>query len=106
MRHQDEAGRSETLAFVLMPDHLHWLVTLKNGTLDELLRRVKGASAHMINQHLNSTGKLWQAGFHDHALRRDEDVRDVARYLVANSVRAGLVGRVWDYPHWDAVWVE
>ncbi|MFV3290267.1 transposase, partial [Pseudomonas sp. NY11955] len=29
----------------------------------------------------------------------------VARYIVANPIRAGLVSRVGDYPHWDAVWL-
>jgi hypothetical protein len=38
-------------------------------------------------------------------LRRDEDLRAVARYVILNPVRAGLVQRVGDYPHWDAVWL-
>lgn len=105
LRSLDEANLSETLAFVLMPDHLHWLVTLKEGTLDDLMRLVKGASARGINQQLGTSGKVWQSGYHDHAVRRGEDLRSMARYVVANPVRAGLVTRVWDYPHWDAVWV-
>ena len=32
-------------------------------------------------------------------------LRDVARYIVANPLRAGLVERVGDYPYWDAVWL-
>ena len=36
----------------------------------------------------------------------DEDLVAVARYIVANPVRAGLVKNVRDYPHWDAVWLE
>ena len=42
---------------------------------------------------------------HDRALRRDEDLLAVARYIVANPLRAGLVRRVGDYPLWDAVWL-
>jgi putative transposase len=38
-------------------------------------------------------------------LRDEDDVKDWARYIVANPVRAGLVKRVGDYPHWDAVWL-
>lgn len=106
LRQQDLGGRSETLAFVLMPDHLHWLVMLKSGSLDEVMQSVKGNSSRVLNRHLNRTGRFWQAGYHDHALRCDEDVKAVARYMIANPVRAGLVGRTWDYPHWDAIWVE
>jgi len=42
----------------------------------------------------------------DHALRSDEDLRAVARYVIANPVRAGLAQRVGGYPFWDAVWIR
>jgi REP element-mobilizing transposase RayT len=48
---------------------------------------------------------IWQPGFHDHALRHDDDVAEIARYIVANPLRAGLVARLGDDSHWDAVWV-
>ena len=43
--------------------------------------------------------------FHDHALRANEDLRQAARYVIANPIRAGLVRRVGDYPFWNAIWV-
>jgi putative transposase len=49
--------------------------------------------------------RLWQKGYHDRAIRREEDLLAVARYIVANPLRAGLVKRVGDYPLWDAVWL-
>ena len=49
--------------------------------------------------------KVWQKGFHDHAIRRDEDIKAVARYIIANPLRAGMVDRIGDYPFWDAVWL-
>ncbi|MNN75503.1 hypothetical protein D3C81_1918110 [compost metagenome] len=54
---------------------------------------------------MGRTGKVWQSGYHDHALRRDEDLKAAARYLVANPLRAGLVKSVRDYPFWNAVWL-
>ena len=45
-------------------------------------------------------------GFHDHALREEENLLHAARYIVANLKRAGLVQRVSDYPYWDAIWLE
>lgn len=98
-------GLVESLAWVVMPDHVHWLLVLQRGSLSALMRRVKGRSAKQINQLNGRSGKLWQDGFHDRALRREEDVLPVARYIVANPLRAGLVARVGDYPLWDAVWV-
>lgn len=105
LRDAHENRLAHSLAWVVMPDHLHWLVQLESTTLNELMRRVKGRSARRINQRLSRTGPLWQHGFHDRALRQEEDLRAVARYVIANPVRAGLVKRVADYPLWDAVWL-
>ena len=96
----------ETLAFVIMPDHVHWMLQLQgNADLSSIVQLVKSVSAHALNRQLERRGSIWQKGFHDHALRREEDIRDVARYIIANPIRAGLVKAVRDYSHWDAVWV-
>ena len=98
--------QTETLAYVVMPDHLHWLMQLKDGTeLAPLMRTVKCVSSWQVNKMLNRSGRLWQPGFHDHALRREEDIVSTARYVIANPLRAGLVKRIGDYPLWDAVWL-
>ena len=100
LREEQNLGRADTLAFVVMPDHLHWLMTLGEvAALSVVVRAVKAVTAKKLG------GALWQRGFHDHALRREEDLLGVARYVVANPVRAGLVARVGDYPHWDAIWL-
>jgi len=44
--------------------------------------------------------------FFDHALRVDEDLRRIARYIVANPLRSKLVPRIEEYSLWDAVWLE
>jgi REP element-mobilizing transposase RayT len=107
MRHHDLAGDSETLAFVVMPDHFHWLFALGESiSLAPLIKSVKSFSARRINQRLGSSGsRVWQTGYHDHALRRDEDLVHVSRYVVANPLRAGLVERLGDYPLWDAAFL-
>jgi len=94
------------LAWVLMPDHFHGLVSLGDSTnLSEVMRRFKGASALAINRARARSGPLWQPGFHDHALRREVSRLAVARYIVANPLRAGLAVRPGDYPHWDSIWL-
>ncbi len=91
---------AETLAYVLMPDHLHWLMRLgTERTLSHAVGAIKSYSAHTI------PGLCWQPGFHDHAVRKEEDLRDLARYIVLNPVRAGLAAKIGDYPHWDAIWL-
>ncbi|HXU93409.1 MAG TPA: transposase [Gallionella sp.] len=105
LRTTEKSGLVQSLAWVVMPDYLHWLLILQSGDLPALMRRIKGCSAISINRALCSQGQVWQKGFHDHALRKDEDLQTVARYLVANPLRAGLVERIGDYSLWDAVWL-
>lgn len=107
MRHHDRTGNTDTLAYVVMPDHLHWLFSLGVGSsLDKVLHSMKSYSGKRIGNIPGAAqGPVWQSGFHDHALRKNEDLAHLARYVVANPVRAGLVGRLGDYPLWDAKWV-
>lgn len=93
-------GHAETLAFVIMHDHLHWLMQLgPQKDLSRVVGAIKSISARKIG------GLRWQGGFHDRAVRKDEDLRALARYVILNPVRAGLTARVGDYPHWDAIWI-
>jgi len=106
MRHVHDEGLLESLAWVLMPDHLHWLFQLKEGTdLPGVMKLFKARSARRANQFLGRRGTVWQRAYHDHALRKEEDVHQIARYIVANPLRAGLVKRIGDYPLWDAAWL-
>jgi putative transposase len=97
---KDVVRHAQTLAFVVMPDHIHWLLRLENdGNLSEAVRLFKSKVSYILHQH------IWQRGFHDHALRDDEDLRDIARYIIANPMRSGLVKSPGEYPHWDAIWL-
>ncbi|MGH8225665.1 MAG: REP-associated tyrosine transposase [Gammaproteobacteria bacterium] len=102
----DILGDARMLAWVLMPDHVHWLIQL--GDIDSLgavINRLKSASARRANRVLHRKGALWARAFHDHALRAEEDLQSSARYVISNPLRAGLVARIGDYPFWNAVWV-
>ncbi|UAW99406.1 transposase [Halopseudomonas nanhaiensis] len=88
-----------TLAFVLMPDHLHWLFALGHESLDVTVGRFKSMSARALGR------STWQPGYHDRAVRDEEDCQKLARYVVANPLRAGLADSVGNYAHWDAVWL-
>ena len=70
-----------------------------------MVNRLKSASSRQVHRLMGTRGPLWQQGFHDHALRAEEDVRRVARYVLTNPLRAGLVQRMGAYPYWNAIWV-
>jgi lipoyl(octanoyl) transferase len=100
-------GDATMLAWMLMPDHAHWVLQLgTDNTLSRVVCALKSASALQVNRALNRNGPVWARAFHDHALRDDESLRDTARYVVANPLRAGLVSKIGDYPFWNAVWLE
>ena len=85
-----------SLCFVVMPDHFHWLLELSDKhSLSQTVGMLKSQTARAIGQR----------GFHDHALRQEEDALQIARYIVANPLRAGLVKSVKDYPYWYAIWL-
>ncbi|PKO62234.1 MAG: transposase [Betaproteobacteria bacterium HGW-Betaproteobacteria-18] len=106
MQQAHTSGRVNSLAWVLMPDHLHWLFQLGDvDVLAQVMQSFKGRSARALNAMNLGKRSVWQNGYHDHALRKEEDVRGVARYLAANPLRAGLVAQIGDYSHWDAAWL-
>ncbi|WP_134178433.1 REP-associated tyrosine transposase [Pseudomonas helmanticensis] len=104
-RRAQDLGLANSLAWVVMPDHFHWLVELENCSLKKLMRETKSLITREVNISINRKGPLWQQGFHDRALRREEDLVKMARYVVANPLRAGLVEKIGDYPLWDTVWL-
>ncbi|WP_218011485.1 REP-associated tyrosine transposase [Azohydromonas lata] len=106
MRDMHDGGWLHSHAWVLMPDHLHWLFTLGvRANLSGTVNRFKSASAHAVRGLDPRTSPVWQAGFFDHGVRQEEELRGIARYIVANPLRAGLCERVGDYPWWDVEWL-
>jgi len=102
---QDYWGDARLLCWVLMPDHWHGLIELgEHDGISLIMNRFKSITSKRIRQTY-ATDAVWARGFHDHALRRDEDLTVAARYIVANPLRAGLVEHIGDYPYWNALWL-
>ena len=86
------------LAYCFMPDHVHLLV---EGLSDDSDGRLFIARAkHLSGFHFQKQFgvPLWQRYGFEHTLRADEGALSVARYILENPVRAGIVRRVQDYP--------
>ena len=57
MRHEHDLGHVESLAFVIMPDHFHWLFSLFGSrSLNDCIKNVKSYSARRVNDILGSNG--------------------------------------------------
>ncbi len=104
-RRAEEDGKATSVAWVVMPDHFHWLIELHNGDLPKLMQATKSRSARAINKARGLHETLWQKGYFDRALRREEDLKAMARYIVGNPLRAGIVDHIGEYSLWDAMWL-
>lgn len=105
LRRAHEQGLTQSIAWVIMPDHVHWLLELDRASLSQLMKQVKARSAIAINRASPGYGFAWQPGYHDKAIRNNSEILSFARYIIANPLRAGLVDCIGDYPLWDATWL-
>jgi REP-associated tyrosine transposase len=86
------------IVYTFMPDHVHLLVEGESDRSDgkRFIARAKQYSGYHFAKHLKS--RLWQRYPFEHVLRDDEMTLVVAKYILENPVRAGLVERVEEYP--------
>ena len=87
------------IAYCVMPDHFHALVegTAADAALKRFMKRWKQATGFQWKRQ-GHRDCLWQEGYFDHILREGDQPERVARYIIANPVRAGLVEDVRQYP--------
>ncbi len=87
------------LAYCLMPDHLHLLVCPNGGErpVPQYVQAFNSRSTRVFWQ-CSGNGRLWQRGFYDHIVRKDETLVEIAEYILANPVRKGLADDPVQYP--------
>jgi putative transposase len=89
-------------AYCFMPDHVHLLVSGERDDAD-LKRFTKSAKQYSGFYFRRTTGLLlWQRYGFERTLRNEEATAAVARYTIANPVRAELVQSPADYPFWGS----
>lgn len=98
LRHAADASRMAVIAYCFMPDHVHLLVegTRADAELTPFVSQFKQKSGYWYGKVEGQD--LWQAGFHDYVLRAEDETVDVACYVLANPIRAGMTARIGDYP--------
>jgi putative transposase len=93
VRHRQEKYLWWPFLFLLMPDHVHALLSFppSGKPLRLVISKWKEWTAKQLNLD-------WQEDFFEHRLRREESRRAKADYILANPVRAALVSRPEDWP--------
>ena len=84
--------RYDLVAFVVMPNHIHILMKLREGyELTEIMRSIKSYTAKKINDNENSTGPVWQSESYDRLIRDQKHFENVVSYIIANNKKLAWV---------------
>jgi len=88
-------------AVMVMPDHVHVLLQTKKGmTLSRVMHGIKGTTAHIINLHRNTRGRIWQKESYDRIMRDSDEFHEKFQYMYNNPVRKGLIENPEKYVGW------
>ena len=92
------AGRFELHEFVVMPDHLHLLMTIGvEMTIEKAVQFIKGGFSYRAARELGIKSEIWQRGFSEVRLLTADDYQAHVRYTHENPVRAGLASSPRQY---------
>jgi putative transposase len=89
--------------FVVMPDHLHLMLTPGATTsLEKAIQLIKGGSSYQIRKAHNQKMEIWQVGFHDWTIHDANDWQTKVEYIHTNPIRAKLAQEPEDWPYSSA----
>ena len=84
-------------AYCQMTNHYHLLVETVDGGLGRGMRHLNGVYSQAINRRHATTGHLFQGRYHAVLVQKDSHLLELARYIILNPVRAGIVARPEDW---------
>jgi putative transposase len=97
------AGRFQLHSFVIMPEHVHLLITPSNDiTIERAVQFIKGGYSHALGAELGRKREIWQRGFTDHRIRDAEDFQNHREYIHQNPVKRRLVRSAAEYRYCSA----
>ena len=88
--------------FVLMPNHLHVILTPTEITLERAMQFIKGGYSHRVNSELGKKFEVWQRGFTDRRIRNRSEYDGFREYIHMNPVEGGLVSRPEEFRYSSA----
>jgi len=98
--------RFKILTYCFMPDHLHLLISGAddNSDLKKFISLFKQKSGYWYKK--NYCTNLWHISYYDHVLRKEENMENVALYILENPLRKGLVSDFKEYPFSWSFWTD
>ncbi|MGA9671855.1 MAG: transposase [Terracidiphilus sp.] len=103
LRSYMRAGKMTVHEFVVMPDHVHILMTVPSEmSVEKAMQLIKGSFSFRANKELGFRGEIWQRGYSDVRVLDDQSFQQHREYIESNPVKAGLANRPDEYPFGSA----
>jgi putative transposase len=84
--------------FVIMPEHLHALITVhEEMTIEKAMQRSKGRFSRRLKLEAGYLGEVWQRGFTEVQVLNNESLQMHQQYIAENPVKARLAESVGQY---------
>ncbi len=85
--------------FVVMPDHVHPLLTVGSDmTIERTMQYVKGGFSYRVKKETGYAGEVWQRGYSEVRVEDGHSFEEHRRYIAENPVKAGLVASAELFP--------
>jgi putative transposase len=93
------ARKFELHDFVVMPDHVHLLITVPGDmTIEKAMQLIKGGFSYRLKKEFGLEGEVWQRGFSEVRADDEQSLQRHREYIAQNPVKAGLVDSPDQYP--------
>jgi putative transposase len=103
--HEYHTRYYDLLAYCIMSNHVHLLFDTyqyDHTDISHIMQLIKGGSGNLCNRVLGRSGSFWQAESYDHYVRNDQELQNIAGYIIQNPVKAGLVD---DWQEWKFTYI-
>ena len=85
--------------FVIMPDHVHLLLTVHaDMSVEKAMQLIKGRFSYRLKRECNYLGEVWQRGFSEMRADDEKSFLSYREYIAQNPVKAGLADSPNQYP--------
>lgn len=93
-------GRFVLHDFVIMPNHVHLLMTVQQDTtIEKAMQLIKGGFSYRLKRDFGYLGEVWQQGFSETRADDEKSFKRYREYIAQNPVKAGLAKSPEQYPY-------
>ena len=92
------AGKFQIHDFVVMPNHVHLLMTVSEDmAIEKAVQFIKGGFSYRLKKESGYSGEVWRRGFSDVRIEDRESFLRYRDYIAQNPVKKGLATFAWGF---------